>query len=222
MCGRYTLADPAMVNEAIRDFGAEPHDVPQRFNGAPSQLMPVVLHKAEGIQQVLFRWGIVPFFARKEPKPLQLINARSETAAEKPTFRQSVQRRRCVVPADGFFEWQRHPDGKSKTPFYIRLKGGRPFWIAALYEDESPPHPAGFVLLTTGPNSFMASIHDRMPVILDADEARSWISPGAIAPEAVHALCDSYPADRMEAAAVSSIVNNARNDVPECIVPVLT
>lgn len=222
MCGRYTLADPARVNEAIWSLGAEPHDVPQRFNGAPTQLMPVVLQQTEGIRQALYRWGIVPFFARKDPKPLQLINARSETAAEKPTFRQSIQRRRCVVPADGFFEWQRHPDGKSKTPYYIRIKDGRPFWIAGIYEDEALPHPAGFVLLTTGPNSLMAPIHDRMPVILDLEEARTWITPGAIDPNRVRELCDSYPAEAMEAAAVSSVVNNARNDVPECIVPVLT
>lgn len=222
MCGRYTLQDPEAVAEAIRALGAAPHDIPRRYNGAPTQQMPVVIQKAEALEQVILKWGIVPFFARKEAKPLQLINARSETAVEKPSFRQGIQKRRCVIPADGFFEWKRHPDGKSKTPYYIRLKGGRPFWIAGIYEEEAAPIPAGFLLLTTGPNALMEPIHDRMPVILTEEEARDWVRPGAITPESVAKACDSFPADQMEATPVSSVVNNARNDVPECVVPVLS
>ena len=121
-----------------------------------------------------------------------------------------------MVPADGFFEWRRDTD-KTKTPFFIRLKGERPFFIAGIYEDEAPPFPAGYALLTTGPNELMVPIHDRMPVILTEEAAQAWLTPGAITPERVHEVCQSYPASDMIANPVSSIVNNARNDVPECV-----
>ena len=190
--------------------------IPKRFNVAPTQRMPVVITVgSEPIAREL-KWGIVPFFSRKEEKPMQLINARSETAAEKPTFKQSVQKRRCAVPADGFYEWRKDPDGR-KTPFYIRMKTGSPFWIAAIFEEEALPHPAGYALLTTGPNELMKPIHDRMPVILGPEDVRTWLTPGEISPARVRELCDSYPATEMLANPVSTMVNSARNDAPECV-----
>lgn len=221
MCGRYTLRDPAAVAEVIRALGTEvdtPPPVP-RFNAAPSQTMPAVLGTDTGPRYQNLRWGIVPFFARKDPKPLQLINARSETAAEKPSFRQSIQKRRCVLPADGFFEWKREPEGRSKTPFFIRRRDEKPFLIAGIYEEASDPFPAGFALLTTGPNELMEPIHHRMPVILDLEAARSWLSTGPIEPDQVRTICVSYPAALMRADPVSPIVNNARNDSPDCVRP---
>lgn len=164
----------------------------------------------------MMKWGIVPFFARKEAKPIQLINARSETAAEKPTFRQSVQKRRCAVPADGFYEWRKDADDR-KTPFFIRMKTEKPFWIAGIFEEESLPYPAGFALLTTGPNELMKPIHDRMPAILGPEALGTWLTPGEMPAEKVRELCGGYPADEMVANPVSTIVNSARNDVPECV-----
>ena len=218
MCGRYTLTDPDAVAEAVRALGADPGDaaLPRRFNVAPTQTMPVVVATANTRALRMMKWGIVPFYARKDEKPFQLINARSETAAEKPTFKQSVQKRRCVVPADGFFEWRKDADGR-KTPFYIRMKTGTPFWIAGIFEDESPPLPAGYALLTTGPNELMKPIHDRMPVILGREAVETWLKSGDLPPEDVRSLCVSYPAQEMVAGAVSTIVNSARNDVPECV-----
>ena len=117
------------------------------------------------------------------------------------------------------YEWRRDTN-KSKTPFFIRLKAERPFFIAGIYEDESPPFPAGYVLLTTGPNELMRPIHDRMPVILTAETVGAWLTRGDITPERVHEVCQSYLAVGMIADPVSTIVNNARNDVPECVVTV--
>jgi putative SOS response-associated peptidase YedK len=219
MCGRYTIRDPDAVAEAIAAIGAEPaaEPLPRRYNVAPTQTMPVVVAAGATKAMRMMKWGIVPFYARKEEKPMQLINARSETAAEKPTFKQSVQKRRCVVPADGFYEWRKDPDGR-KTPFYIRMKTGSPFWIAGIFEEETLPHPAGYALLTTEPNELMKPIHDRMPVILEPEAVKRWLKPGDLPPEDVRTLCASYPATEMMAGAVSTIVNSARNDVPECVV----
>jgi putative SOS response-associated peptidase YedK len=209
------------VAEAVRAIGADPgaEVYPQRFNVAPTQGMPVVIAPAGQPQAITMRWGIVPFYARKDPKPQQLINARSETVTEKVTFRQSVQKRRCLVPADGFYEWLRESPAR-KTPYYIRLRSGAPFWIAGIYEKAAPPFDAGYALLTTRPNELMRPIHDRMPVILPTSNALDWLKPGPIAPALVAQFSEPYPAEEMCAHPVSTIVNNARHDVPECVVPV--
>lgn len=220
MCGRYTLRDPAAVREAMDAIGATcEHDLlTSRFNVAPTQPMPVVTAEEGRVTCQIMRWGIVPFYAREDPKPRELINARSETAAEKPTFKQSVQKRRCVVPADGFFEWQKHPDG-SRSPYFMRLRSEAPFWIAGIYEAASELFPAGYALLTTGPNEVMKPIHDRMPVILAREAAIARLTPGPMSSDEVRRYCQSYPAEEMRAQEVSRIVNNARNDVPECVLP---
>lgn len=220
MCGRYTFTNPDAVKAALEALDVEIEAaLPRRFNVAPTQEMPVVVAREGGVACLSMKWGIVPFFARKDAKPMQLINARSETVASKPTFKQSVQKRRCVVPADGFFEWKRDPDG-TKTPYFIRLRTESPFWIAGIYEAAGGDVPAGYALLTTGPNELMKPIHDRMPVILSTDRAKAWLQPGALENEQIAAFCTSYKADEMRADEVSRIVNNARNDVPDCVVPV--
>ncbi len=221
MCGRYTLRDPEAVAAAMLAIGATPpaDPIPRRYNTAPTQVMPVVVVPSGSAPQgIHMRWGIVPFYARNAPKPEHLFNARSETAAEKVSFRQSVQKRRCLVPADGFFEWRRQADG-SKTPFFIRVCGEAPFWIAGIFEEACLSHPQGYALLTTGPNELMAPIHDRMPVILPLPAAKHWLAPGPMTQEQVTGLCGSYPAGEMVASEVSSVVNNARNDAPACVTP---
>jgi putative SOS response-associated peptidase YedK len=206
----------------MRAIGADPgtEHYTQRFNVAPTQGMPVVIASSGQPQAITMRWGIVPFYARKDPKPQQLINARSETVTEKVTFRQSVQKRRCLIPADGFFEWHRESPTR-KIPFYIRLLNAAPFWIAGIFEEEAAPHPAGFALLTTGPNELMRPIHDRMPAILPLSDAREWLQPGPIATNRISQLCQPYLAANMTAHPVSVVVNNARHDLPECVMPVL-
>ncbi len=221
MCCRYTLRDPFIVAEHIRTLGVnvDPAAIAPRFNAAPTQDLPAVILTIDGLLCLPMRWGMVPFYARKDPKRLQLINARSEIATEKPTLKHSVQNRRCVLPSDGFFEWQRHPDGKTKTPFYIRRADEKPFLFAGIYEEACEPFVAGFVLLTTGANEIIKPIHDRMPVILELDEARAWLTPGPLSSDQVRAFCDSYPATQMRIDPVGTIVDNTRNDLPECVRP---
>jgi putative SOS response-associated peptidase YedK len=221
MCGRYTYVDPYRVAEAMkRDFGVVIESEIPRYNVAPSQMIPVIRGETTGGFAVArMKWGLVPFW-EKSPKPkLTPINARSEEAFGKPMFRQALQRRRAVLPCDGFFEWKPEAVGV-KTPFHIKLVGGAPFVIAGMFEEayELRPNPT-CALLTVGPNELMAPIHNRMPVILDAEAAREWLKPGLISAEAMAALCRPYPAERMVAYPVSTIVNNVRNNVPECVVP---
>jgi putative SOS response-associated peptidase YedK len=218
MCGRYTLRDPDAVSEAIHFLGCDPRGaLPRRYNVAPSQSMPVVRPSPGGPAVAMMHWGFVPFFARGAEKPIQVFNARTETAAEKPTFRRAIQARRCLVPADGFFEWKR--DGAQKVPYFIRRRGEAPFFMAGLFEEEGDGFPGGYALLTTGPNALMAKIHDRMPVILAPDQARAWLQEGTLTADEVRARCVPYPPEDMVADPVSPIVNHARNDVPECVAP---
>lgn len=219
MCCRYTLRDPSIVLEQVLALGAKmgPTTIPQRFNAAPSQDLPAVIWTKDGGLCRSIRWGMVPFNARKDPKRLQLINARSELATEKPTFKQGVQKRRCVLPADGYFEWHRHPDGKTKSPFYVRRADGASFFLAGIYDEACEPFAAGFVVLTTISNDIIRPIHDCMPVILDLAEASAWLTPGPVSPIQVRTLCVSYPSALLRVDPVSPLVDNVRNDSPECV-----
>jgi len=219
MCCRYTLRNPPIISEQVRTLGAKigPTTIPQRFNAAPSQDLPVVVWTKDGLLCRPLRWGMVPFYARRDPKRLQLINVRSEVATEKPIFKQGVQKRRCVLPADGYFEWRRHPDGKTKTPFYVRRTDGGPFFLAGIYEEACEPFAAGFVVLTTVANDLVNPIHDRMPVILDLAEASAWLTPGPVSCIQVTTLCASYPSTRLRVDPVNPLVDSVRNDSPECV-----
>ena len=220
MCGRYTFKNPAAIAAALERLGIKPRGkdrLPQRYNVAPSQTMPVV--KSSGSWTVEpMRWGHTVQFG-PAAKPQLLINARSETVAEKPTFRHGLQAHRCLVPADGFFEWLRLDGGKVKIPFHIRLQTGAPFWIAGLFWPEAGDQPERYIILTTAPNQLMADIHDRMPAIMDEAAAREWLTSGPITPARLPVLCASYRASLMTATRVSSFVNSAKHDSPECIVP---
>ena len=166
------------------------------------------------------RWGLIPYWEKSDKPKIAPINAKSEEAVNKPIFKQSVQKRRCLVPADGFYEWLRLDEGKFKVPYDIRLKGGRPFVMAGIFEKATETRPATFAILTTGPNDLMRKIHDRMPAILDDEEAKRWLRLGDITPEEVAAVTAPYPADDMEANPISSLVNSPRNDGPEILEPV--
>ena len=166
----------------------------------------------------LLKWGTLVRFDPAKP-PTLLINARSETAPAKPTFKKALVERRCLVPADGFYEWQRHSP-TNKTPFMLQLKDGAPFFMAGLRWEADDDQPERYIVLTTAPNELMSPIHDRMPVILQGHEARRWLEPRPLTAAEYGALVEHIPAARMQARVISSLVNNARNDTPEIIVPV--
>lgn len=224
MCGRYTIKHPEQIApEFLERYGitgfskVSRQDVltSPRFNVAPTQELPLAVPSGDRFELCSMRWGFVPFYARDNPKAPPLINARAESVAEKPTFRQPLQKRRALAPADGFYEWKKV--GATKVPHHIQLRSGLPFMFAAIYEEGVG---GGFALLTTAPNELMAPIHDRMPVILAPDAAREWLKPGPIDPARVAELCVAYPAAEMVAHPVSAYVSNARNQGPQCVAPV--
>ncbi|MCB2380072.1 SOS response-associated peptidase [Hymenobacter sp. BT635] len=223
MCGRYTFTTPVPVIE--ERFGAHfPDALPPTYNAAPSQQLPIITNTEPGRIQ-LFQWGLVPGWVKDvkaAPKP---INARAETLPEKPSFRQLLQRRRCLVLADSFYEWQQTaPVAKGpKTPHRILLRNEQPFAFAGLW-DEWVDRTSGevvptFTIITTEPNELMASLHNRMPVILPDRQAElSWLDDGQTA-TAHQALLQPYAANLMQEYVVSTLVNSPSNNSPELLVP---
>ncbi len=222
MCGRYSLAKPP---KRIRVGQTElTLLVPRpRYNVAPMQLAPVIRLR-DGLPVVdELRWGLIPSWAKDTKLAASCINARSETVAIKPAFRSAFKRRRCLVPADGFFEWQ--PSGKQKLPWWFVRRDGEPLLFAGLWESWQPAenpavHEQTFTILTTTPNATASPIHDRMPVVLSADGATRWLDE-ATTPEQLAALCVPLADEALERHRVSQVVNSARNDSPECVAPVL-
>lgn len=221
MCGRFTLtADPELLAEAFPGV-APPVEFAPRYNIAPTQ--PVVVIPNDGQNQMhLFRWGLIPSWAKDISIGSRLINARGETIHEKPSFRTAYRRRRCLIVADGFYEWKKEADGKTKTPWYIYLKNRQPFAFAGLWEVWHGPDGSVLptaTIITTTPNDFMASLHNRMPVILPPDTWADWLTPAEIrAPENLE-LLQPLPSDAMDAHPVSRAVNRPTNDGPDLILP---
>jgi len=225
MCGRFTLRTPTHVLggqfAAVADIVFEP-----RFNVAPSQPIAAVRLNPDGQpgerHLVALRWGLIPSWAKEASIGNRMINARSETVAEKPAFRAAFRRRRCLVPADGFFEWQRR--GKAKQPYFIHLPDERPFAMAGLWESWEGPDQSlieSCTILTTAPNEVMAPIHDRMPVILPAAAQAVWLDGEASADD-LKALLVPLADEPLQTRAVSPYVNRPTNDGPECVAPVRT
>ena len=224
MCGRFTLRAPAsLVADQFALLDVAPFE--PRYNIAPTQ--PVAVVRRAGVEAstprelVWLRWGLVPSWARDPTIGNPLINARAETAAEKPAFRAAMRRRRCLVVADGFYEWQR--TGSRKQPYFIRMRDDRPFAFAGLWESwEGADHSAleTCAILTTDPNDLMRPIHDRMPVILSANDYGRWLDPAIEKPDQVAALLRPYASDGMIAYPVSPHVNSPAHDDPQCIEPV--
>jgi putative SOS response-associated peptidase YedK len=221
MCGRYSLG--VGLEDLCRFF-----DIPliasllePRFNIAPTQGALVVRSKpADGAREIaLLKWGLVPFWAKDTAIGSKLINARSETAAEKPSFRDAFRKRRCLIPTTGFYEWQRRKGGKQ--PFHIRMKGGGLFAMAGLWErwEKSGEPLETCTILTTEPNELMAPIHDRMPVILSSADFPAWLGEKPTEPDGLRALLKPHASDAMEAFPVQTIVNNPRNESPDCLLP---
>jgi putative SOS response-associated peptidase YedK len=190
------------------------------YNIAPQSVQPVVrLNPGSGSRKiVLQRWGLVPFWARDAKLGYSTFNARAEEAARKPAFREALKKRRCLVPADAFYEWQKI-DAKTKQPFAIALKSGDPIAFAGLWESWQPadgPPLETFTILTTGPNEIMKPIHNRMPVILEPGDYAHWLAPGDPEKPPVE-LLRPFPAGKMRAWPVSNRVGNVRNNTPELI-----
>lgn len=210
MCGRFILS--LQLDEIRRVLGVEsPPDWLPRYNIAPSQ--PAMVVAAADMQAVWMRWGLVPGWAKDAAIGTKMINARAETLAEKPAFRQALARRRCLVPANGFYEWQKLPGGRGTQPLCFTLKDGNPFFFAGLWENWRQPDGAdylSFTLITCAPNSLMAPIHDRMPVILTPEQGQAWLA----APKPV--LLAPFQAESMQMHPVSKRVNSPAAEGPEC------
>lgn len=220
MCGRFTLtSDPAQLSV---EFGGLvlPDDYRPRYNIAPTQNVLAVVAGPEGLRAGWLRWGLIPHWAKDPTIGNRLINARAETIAEKPAFRSAFQRRRCLIVADGFYEWARTPAGK--RPMWIHLQSRRPFAFAGLWERWVSPEGEevkSCTIVTTDANPFLRTIHDRMPVILPEPERGRWLDPSQDATSLLELLAP-YPSDDLAAYEVSTLVNSPSNDMPELIEPV--
>jgi len=195
-----------------------------RFNIAPTQPVPVIRMASHADlpkrEFALVRWGLIPSWAKDAAIGNRMINARSETVATKPAFRAAFRRRRCLVAADGFYEWQR--TGKRKQPYLIRVGDDRPFAMAGLWESwEGAGHEVieSCTILTTEPNELMRPIHDRMPVILPPDAHQQWLDPAVEGVGRLAPLLRPYPADAMTASSIGTYVNRPTNEGPQCIEP---
>jgi putative SOS response-associated peptidase YedK len=222
MCGRFTLtADPSELRDAFPDITV-PTEITARYNIAPSQPIAVIPNTGEN-KLDFFVWGLIPFWAKDPKIGSRMINARAETLGEKPSFKAAYRRRRCLIPADGFYEWRKVPGSTAKIPTYIRLKSGKPFAFAGLWENWHSPDGSEILsctIITTQPNDLVERIHNRMPVILPQETYSHWLTPSEVPPEALNSLLVPYPADEMEAFPVSRTVNSPSNDSPACIQPI--
>jgi len=220
MCGRFTLTlDPGELQELL-DLGPFAHIVQPRYNIAPSQPIPIVKDSQKREVQ-LYRWGLVPSWADDPNIGNRMINARSETAHEKPSFRAAFKRRRCLVLADGFFEWRADQKGAPKTPYLFKLKNDYPFTFAGLYEHWQAPQGGELhtcTILTCQPNDLVKDYHNRMPVMLGEEARWHWLANDADE-NALLGLLTPYPAEEMKCYAVSREVNTPSNDRPEILEP---
>ena len=216
MCGRYSLAKTK--NELEVRFKAEMLETfSPRYNVAPTQLMPVITSDSpDGFSH--FYWGITPEFAKNKPVSQKFINARGETVAEKASFKSAFQKRRCLIPADGFYEWKQLGK-KSKIPHRFTLADDKLFAFAGIweeYENEKGEIKHTFLILTTAPNELVSSIHDRMPVMLTQDAEKTWLSKYASEEELLKVL-QPYSLNEMISYPVSPLVNQTANDTPSLL-----
>jgi putative SOS response-associated peptidase YedK len=226
MCGRFARRS---TQEVLADwFGVELEDMPwftPTYNAAPQSAQPVVrLNRDSGRREFAqLRWGLVPFWAKDSKFGYTTINARAEEAAAKPAYREALKKRRCLVPADAFYEWQRPASAetgkKTKYPFAFALRSGEPYAMAGLWERWQPKEGEPletFTILTTDPNELMEPVHNRMPVILEPRDYARWLAPGDAARPPVD-LLRPFPAEKMVAWPVSDRVGNVRNNDPQLL-----
>nr|WP_239534173.1 SOS response-associated peptidase [Thalassobacillus pellis] len=217
VCGRYTLL--AEEVEILKEFGLE-HQIPDytpRYNIAPGQKVLAIIHDGDQKRAGFLKWGLVPFWAKDPKIGYKMINARSETAHEKPSFKNLLKQKRCLIVADSFYEWQRTDNGKQAKR--ISLKERKLFAFAGLWDkwkqDEEELYTC--TILTKKANTFMEPIHDRMPIILPKEQQDNWIEPVKWEPEEAHDFVTQLTLDDLDAYNVSDYVNSAKNEGPECI-----
>jgi len=218
MCGRYSLTTAPEAIRQLFEFDNRPN-LAVRYNIAPTQEAPVIRIEDGGRALALLRWGLIPSWAKDRSMAAKMINARAESVAEKPAFRAAFGKQRCLVPADGFYEWR--TENGAKQPFRIGMKGGGAFAFAGLWESWTDPEAGGealetFTILTTTANPKLAPIHPRMPVIVPAVNHAGWLDPDAD-PTAIP--LGAYPVEPMAFYRVGTRVNAVRNDDPACIAP---
>jgi putative SOS response-associated peptidase YedK len=220
MCGRFTLLTLGQFTDLFPWIRMPAMPPGSRYNIAPSQQIAVVAN--DGRDQIdFYRWGLVPFWAKDSAIGNKLINARMETLAEKPAYRAALRSRRCLIPADGFYEWKKEKGG-GKTPMRIRMKSQEPFAFAGLWEKWRGADGGELrtcTIITGAANELVRPIHDRMPVILQSEHYREWIAAGDRDAADILPLLATYPAEAMEAFPVSNVVNNAMSDIPDCVEP---
>lgn len=220
MCGRFSISTPG---EVVAEAFALPEvpDLEARYNVAPTQDVAIVRSTDGESRELAFvHWGLIPSWAKDPSIGNRLINARAETAAEKPAFRAAFRRRRCLIVADGFFEWAKTPAGKQ--PHLIRFADGRPFGMAGLWENWSDPRGESVdscTILTTTPNKVVAPLHDRMPVIVPRASHDLWLAPATRTADELGGLLVPHDPEGMIAFPVTRYVNNPGNDDPRCIEP---
>lgn len=221
VCGRFSLAyedwGTMLDYFAVQNAGFVQ---PPRYNVAPGQQISAIIDAPGGRRIGLLKWGLIPGFAKDAKSAMQSINARLETVNQKPMFKRLVSRKRCLIPADGFFEWKR--TGTSKEPYRMTVKDRPFFGFAGLYDTWVSPEGERIstcLILTTTPNALMAPIHNRMPVILSREGEDMWLDSSVSDGELACSLLGSYSSDEMTAYRVASSVGNVRNDSPECIAP---
>ena len=221
MCGRFSqTATPDKIAEQFEVN--EPPLFKPRYNIAPSQQVATIRLNPEAAKRecVMLRWGLIPSWAKDSKIGNQCINAKAETVAEKPSFRSAFKIRRCLVIADGFYEWQLQ--GQQKQPMWIGLKSKRPFAFAGLWEHWKPAEGAPIetcTIITTEPNELMQAIHNRMPVILTPHDYDLWLDPTMQQVEILKPLLRPFTSDELVAYPVSTLVNNPRHDAPQCLEP---
>lgn len=222
MCGRYTLST-VDSNILQVEFGLEtaPKNLMPRYNIAPSQPVPVVVADETGVRHLdAFHWGLIPVWAKDPKIGYKMINARAETLAEKSSFKVSFRRHRCLILTDGFYEWQKTADGKQ--PVFIHRKDRRVFAFAGLFSRWMSPggdEVLSCTIITTQPNTLLAPVHNRMPVILPPDARQAWLSPTEQSPAQLQQLLVPYPSAELDFYPVSKYVNYPSNDSPTCIEP---
>jgi putative SOS response-associated peptidase YedK len=217
MCGRYMLTSPVDALRQLFRFEQLPNLMP-RYNVAPTDEMPIVRRSRQGGRELaIMRWGLIPSWAKDKAIGARTINARADSLETRPAFREAFRKRRCLVLANGFYEWRR--EGKIKQPYLIRLKSGEPFGFAGLWEFWAGPAQEeirSFTIVTTVANDAVAPLHSRMPVILDPDAYDLWLDPGLPLRAGTLGPC---PAEWLESLPVSTRVNNVKHDDADCIVP---
>ncbi len=220
MCGRFALsAKTSDIEKLIPGLKKTDNDLMPRYNIAPSQDIAVILN-TEPDELNFIRWGLIPFWAKEKSIGNKMINARSESITEKPSFKNSFRRRRCIIPATGFYEWQNIPGEKKKQPYFVKMKSGGVFAFAGLWDEWKDPGNGKIrsaAIITTPANELMEPIHNRMPAILPREFIQTWLSDIPNGEKELLEALNPYPSDEMEAYKISTMINIPENEGKELI-----